>query len=84
MERPRQLTGSTIGLRAWQRIRWFEDVRGVALTDAPLVCAGTKGGELWAADERGVHCSEDGGKRWRRVAAHARSPQHLRGLALVR
>jgi hypothetical protein len=36
-----------------------------------------------AADERGVHGSDDSGKSWRRVAAHATSPQHLRGLALL-
>jgi hypothetical protein len=39
---------------------------------------------MWAADERGVHRSDDGGKSWRRVAGYATSPQHLRGLALIR
>jgi photosystem II stability/assembly factor-like uncharacterized protein len=64
----------------WERVRdgWPEPAR----TIAPLLCAGA--GELWAADERGVHHSEDGGKSWRRVVSYARSPQHLRGLALVR
>jgi hypothetical protein len=38
---------------------------------------------MWAADERGVHRSDDGGKRWRRVVGYATSPQHLRGLALL-
>ena len=53
-------------------------------TIAPLLCAGAKAGEQWAADERGVHGSEDGGKSWRRVIGYPASPQHLRGLALLR
>ena len=66
----------------WGRVRdgWPEP----ASTVAPLLCAGGKAGELWAADERGVHCSDDGGKSWRRVVSYAKSPQHLRGLALLR
>ena len=66
----------------WERVRdgWPEP----ASTIAPLLCAGAMAGELWAADERCVHRSDDGGSRWRRVAGYARSPQHLRGLALVR
>jgi photosystem II stability/assembly factor-like uncharacterized protein len=65
----------------WERVRdgWPEP----ASTIAPLLCAGATAGELWAADERGVHRSDDGGKSWRRVVSHATSPQHLRGLALV-
>jgi len=39
--------------------------------------------QLWAADERGVHCSDDGGKSRRRAVGYATSPQHLRGLALM-
>jgi len=66
----------------WDRVHdgWPEP----ASTVAPLLCAGAKAGELWAADERGVHRSDDGGKSWRRAVGHATSPQHLRGLALVR
>jgi photosystem II stability/assembly factor-like uncharacterized protein len=66
----------------WERVRdgWPEPAR----TIAPLLSTGTKAGELWAADERGVHRSDDGGKSWRRVAGYAAVPQHLRGLALVR
>ena len=65
----------------WERVHdgWPEP----ASTIAPLLCTGAKGGELWAADERGVHRSDDGGKRWRRAVGYATSPQHLRGLALV-
>jgi hypothetical protein len=65
----------------WERVRdgWPEPPS----TIAPLLCAGGKPGEMWAADERGVHRSDDRGKSWRRVAGCARSPQHLRGLALL-
>jgi hypothetical protein len=65
----------------WERVRngWPEP----ASTVAPLLCAGAKGGELWAADERGVHRSEDGGKSWRLAAGYETSPQHLGGLALT-
>jgi photosystem II stability/assembly factor-like uncharacterized protein len=66
----------------WERVRegWPEP----ASTIAPLLCAGVKGGELWAADERGVHRSDDGGMSWRRAVGYATSPQHLRALALMR
>jgi photosystem II stability/assembly factor-like uncharacterized protein len=66
----------------WEGVRdgWPEP----ASTIAPLLCAGTTAGELWAADERGVHRSEDGGEGWRHVVSYARTPHHLRGLALVR
>jgi hypothetical protein len=66
----------------WERVRdgWPEP----AYTIAPLLCAGGNAGELWAADERGVHRSDDGGKSWRRVAGYTSTPRHLRGLALLR
>ena len=66
----------------WERVRdgWPEPASSIA----PLLCAGVRAGELWAADERGVHRSDDGGSRWRRVAGYGTSLQHLRGLALVR
>jgi len=66
----------------WERVRdgWPER----ASTIAPLLCAGVERGELWAADERGVHRTDDAGKSWRRVITYVASPQHLRGLALVR
>jgi photosystem II stability/assembly factor-like uncharacterized protein len=65
----------------WERVRdgWPEP----PTTIAPLLCAGAEGGQLWAADERGVHRSDDGGKSWREAGSYATSPQHLRGLALV-
>jgi hypothetical protein len=65
----------------WERVRdgWPEPPS----TIAPLLCADAKAGELWAADERGVHRSDDSGKSWRRVVGYATSPQHLRGLALL-
>jgi photosystem II stability/assembly factor-like uncharacterized protein len=65
----------------WERVRnsWPESPN----TIAPLLCAGARGGELWAADERGVHRSDDGGISWYRVASYTISPQHLRGLALL-
>jgi photosystem II stability/assembly factor-like uncharacterized protein len=66
----------------WEHVRdgWPEP----ASTIAPLLNAGTNAAELWAADERGVHRSDDGGKSWRRVAGYPKVPQSLRGLALVR
>lgn len=65
----------------WERVRdGWPDPPG---TIAPLLGAGAKPGELWAADERGVHRSDDGGRSWRRVAGYATSPQHLRAVALL-
>jgi len=72
--------------RRASRERW-EGVRNgwpeTPSTIAPLLCAGAQAGELWAADERGVHRSDDGGKSWRRAGSYAVAPQNLRGLALV-
>jgi photosystem II stability/assembly factor-like uncharacterized protein len=71
-----------VGDGSWERVRdgWPEP----ANTIAPLLCAGAKAGELWAADERGVHRSDDGGKSWVPVVGYPTPPQHLRGLALAR
>jgi hypothetical protein len=52
-------------------------------TIAPLLRAGERAGELWAADERGVHRSDDGGARWHRAAAYPTAPQQLRAFALM-
>jgi photosystem II stability/assembly factor-like uncharacterized protein len=65
---------------AWERVRsgWPDP----PLTVAPLLVADRRGGELWAADERGVHRSADGGRSWERVAAFPETPSHLRGLVV--
>ena len=69
------------GEGAWERVTLgWPDPPG---TIAPLLVAGARAGELWAADERGVHRSEDGGVRWERVAGYATTPNHLRGVAVV-
>lgn len=52
-------------------------------TIAPLLILGHEAGELWAADERGVHRSEDGGRAWEAVAAFDPAPAWLRGLVVV-
>ena len=65
----------------WQRV--LDGWPDPPVTIAPLLIAGAKAGELFAADERGVHRSENGGVSWRQVAAYETSPDHLRGLALV-
>ena len=52
-------------------------------TIAPLLLAGpAPEGALWAADERGVHRSDDGGRRWDLVAPFPSTPSHLRGVAI--
>ena len=68
------------GDAAWERVThgWPREPR----TIAPLLSSGTADGELWAADERGLHASEDGGTTWQQVAAWATVPNHLRGLAV--
>jgi photosystem II stability/assembly factor-like uncharacterized protein len=65
----------------WQRVTdgWPDPPR----TIAPLLLAGGTPGELWAADERGVHRSHDGGASWRQVSEYDSTPDHLRGLALA-
>lgn len=64
----------------WTRVRdgWPDP----PVTIAPLLSPGRLPGELWAADERGLHHSDDGGRGWRRVAAFDPPPHHLRGLAV--
>jgi hypothetical protein len=65
----------------WERVHdgWPER----ASTIAPLLRAGTKAGELWAADERGVHRSDDGGMSWRQLAGYVGSADRLHGLAVL-
>lgn len=52
-------------------------------TIAPLLLSGRHAGEIWAADERGVHHSDDSGIHWRLVAPFEPTPDHLRGLTMV-
>lgn len=68
------------GTGDWQRIAhgWPHPPR----TIAPLLAPGSVAGQLWAADERGVHRTSDGGREWTQFAAFARTPLHLRGLAI--
>jgi ligand-binding sensor domain-containing protein len=66
----------------WERVR--EGWPDTPSTIAPLLIPGSQAGELWAADERGIHHSSDGGVAWRMVAEYPKAPRHLRGLTLVR
>jgi len=70
------------GSGRWERVRhgWPDPPR----TIAPLLTPGVSPGELWATDERGLHRSDDGGRSWREVARHAKTPNHLRGLSVLR
>lgn len=65
----------------WERVRqgWPDPPR----TIAPLIRAGTAPGQFWAADERGVHTSDDEGRSWRLVANYPVTPFYLRGLVLL-
>jgi photosystem II stability/assembly factor-like uncharacterized protein len=65
----------------WERVRngWPDPPN----TIAPLLTAGTSAGELWAADERGVHRSDDGGVSWSSVARFAARPTYLRGVSVI-
>lgn len=65
---------------SWERIT--EGWPDPPATIAPLVRPGTGEGEFWAADERGVHRSNDAGVTWRRVAVFDPAPAHLRGFAV--
>lgn len=67
------------GTGTWRRVTngWPDDPS----TIAPLLRAGSAPGRLWAADERGLHRSDDGGRTWRLLAAFPSAPDHLRGLA---
>lgn len=72
----RRLTGER-----WERVR--DGWPASASTIAPLLHAGIRAGELWAADERGVHRSDDRGRSWRCVGTYATKPNQLYGLAPV-
>lgn len=64
----------------WERVKdgWPDPPN----TIAPLL-AGGAAGELWAADERGVHRSNDGGVSWRIVARYVATPSNLRGFSVI-
>ena len=70
------------GRERWKRVT--DGWPATPTTIAPLLRAGANAGAMWAADDRGVHASDDSGRRWRRVVGYSTSPQHLRGLALLR
>lgn len=65
----------------WERVTegWPEPPS----TIAPLLRPGTSPGELWAADERGVHRSDDGGASWREAARYPATPTNLRGFVVL-
>jgi len=69
------------GSGPWERVRdgWPNPPN----TIAPLLAAGKAPGELWAADERGVHRSNDAGVSWRHVARFGATPNNLRGLVVI-
>jgi photosystem II stability/assembly factor-like uncharacterized protein len=65
----------------WERVTagWPDPPR----TIAPLLAAGERAGELWAADERGVHRSGDGGSSWQQIAGYPTPLRYLRGLVVA-
>jgi hypothetical protein len=66
--------------------RWQRVVAGwpdPPATIAPRLAAGAAPGELWAADERGVHRSRDGGLTWELAAAFRPAPSSVGALALL-
>ncbi len=67
------------GRGPWERVvvGWPDPPK----TIAPLLVGGTEPGELWAADERGLHRSADAGRSWKQIATFAATPSNLRGLA---
>ncbi|MGQ0562080.1 MAG: hypothetical protein ACT443_09425, partial [Gemmatimonadota bacterium] len=75
--------------RLYRRVRqsrWERVLHGwphQPATIAPLLLAGERR-DLWAADERGVHRSDDGAVSWQLIAQYPSAPHHLRGLAWVR
>ena len=70
-----------VGTGRWQRVKdgWPDEPS----TIAPLLASGASEHQLWAADERGVHVSADGGASWRQAIDYPSRPHHLRGLAIV-
>lgn len=70
-----------VGDGEWERVvDGWPDPPG---TIAPILRPGTASGEFWAADERGIHHSDDSGMSWQLVEPFAATPNHLRGVAVV-
>ena len=69
------------GAGAWERVTggWPDPPD----TIAPLLTPGREPGELFAADERGLHRSGDGGRNWERITPFDPTPSSLRGLAAI-
>lgn len=69
------------GTGRWTRMRegWPDPPN----TIAPLLVAGKGSGDIWAADERGIHGSSDGGVTWRQVARFTPAPRHLRAIVVI-
>ena len=70
-----------VGAAPWERVTdgWPQEPS----TIAPLLRPGTEAGELWAADERGVHQSRDRGASWRLVAPYPSRPRFVMGLEVA-
>lgn len=66
----------------WSRVRtgWPDPPS----TIAPLLIPGATHRVFFAADERGVHHSDDGGVSWRMITDFPDPPRHLRGIAISR
>ena len=69
-----------VGGGAWERASGWPDP---ARTIAPLLVAGLEPGSIWAADERGLLGSSDGGRSFELAAAFEPTPSNLRGVAVV-
>lgn len=71
-----------VGTGRWERVKdgWPDKPS----TIAPLLASGAAEQHLWAADERGLHVSADGGASWQQAVDYPSRPHHLRGLAIVR
>jgi photosystem II stability/assembly factor-like uncharacterized protein len=69
------------GRGRWRRV--LDGWPDPPVTIAPLLAPGVAPGELWAADERGVHRSRDGGRSWEMVGAFDPPPPSLAALALI-
>jgi hypothetical protein len=69
------------GASRWEGVR--EGWPDPPATIAPLLASGGAPGELWAADERGVHRSSDGGRSWESVAAFDPVPAWVRALTVL-